>query len=567
MPTGVGCLFSRLRSCQLWLSVHVVVNQDSKTEARCKIETNPAPKGPLDGAAEQQPSRPAAAAATLGARRTPPKPATRQEELRLLINSRHPIITVETPEEARVEALLLDVAAELGVPLYEWSVTTGLAKAHGAPLYNTDSPEQGLANIALIQGDGIFLLKDFARYCDNDKICRRLRDLAEKFRTARRSIVLTAAKVELPADLEGNAMPFQLGLPEAEDLLPGVRQVLAELSRDERIASALDVPAMTQLAQNLVGLPEEEALRALRKSVLERGNSDAGLLDAVLETKREALKTEGLIETVRRDTSFMDVAGLEHLRDWIAKRKTALTPEGRRFGLVPPKGVLITGVQGCGKSLAARAVAGEWGFELARLDAGALYDKYVGESERRLRKALELAQKLAPLVLWIDEIEKAFASAGSSGDADAGLSQRLLATLLTWMQDRESGVFLAATSNNITILPPEMLRKGRFDEIFFVDLPNREVRAALFALHLKKRGRDATGFDLTKLAGASEGFSGAEIEQVIVASLYTAFNAKQQLTTEILLAEIQGTEPLSVTRAEEVQSTREWAKTRAVPAD
>ena len=240
MPTGVGCLFSRLRSCQLWLSVHVVVNQDSKTEARCKIETNPAPKGPLDGAAEQQPSRPAAAAATLGARRTPPKPATRQEELRLLINSRHPIITVETPEEARVEALLLDVAAELGVPLYEWSVTTGLAKAHGAPLYNTDSPEQGLANIALIQGDGIFLLKDFARYCDNDKICRRLRDLAEKFRTARRSIVLTAAKVELPADLEGNAMPFQLGLPEAEDLLPGVRQVLAELSRDERIASRHD---------------------------------------------------------------------------------------------------------------------------------------------------------------------------------------------------------------------------------------------------------------------------------------------------------------------------------------
>jgi SpoVK/Ycf46/Vps4 family AAA+-type ATPase len=487
--------------------------------------------------------------------------------LRLLINSRHPIITVETPEEDRVEALLLDVAAELGVPLYEWSVTTGLAKAHGAPLYNSDSPEQGLANITLIQGDGIFLLKDFARYCDNDKICRRLRDLAEKFRTMRRSIVLTAAKMELPRDLEGDAMPFELGLPEAEDLLPGVKQVLAELSRDRHIAIALDPATMTQLAQNLVGLPEEEALRALRKSVLERGKADAGLLDAVLETKREALKTEGLIETVRRDASFMDVAGLRHLRDWIAKRKNALTQEGRRFGLVPPKGVLITGVQGCGKSLAARAVAGEWGFELGRLDAGALYDKYVGESERRLHKALELAQRLAPLVLWIDEIEKAFASAGSSGDADAGLSQRLLATLLTWMQDRESGVFLAATSNNITVLPPEMLRKGRFDEIFFVDLPNREVRAALFALHLKKRGRDAAGFDLATLAGASEGFSGAEIEQIIVAGLYTAFDAKQQLTTEILLAEIQGTQPLSVTRAEEVQSIREWAKTRAVPAD
>jgi SpoVK/Ycf46/Vps4 family AAA+-type ATPase len=237
------------------------------------------------------------------------------------------------------------------------------------------------------------------------------------------------------------------------------------------------------------------------------------LLDAVMDAKREVLKTEGLIETVRRDASFADVAGLRRLREWIGKRKSALTAEGQRFGLVPPKGVLITGVQGCGKSLAARAVAGEWGYELARLDAGALYDKYVGESERRLHKALELAQKLAPMVLWIDEIEKAFASAGSSGDADAGLSQRLLATLLTWMQDRESGVFLAATSNNITILPPEMLRKGRFDEIFFVDLPNAEIRAALFGLHLKKRGRDAGAFDLGKLAAVSDGFSGAEIEQ------------------------------------------------------
>jgi SpoVK/Ycf46/Vps4 family AAA+-type ATPase len=234
---------------------------------------------------------------------------------------------------------------------------------------------------------------------------------------------------------------------------------------------------------------------------------------------------------------------------------------------VPPKGVLIMGVQGCGKSLAARAIAGEWGYELARLDAGALYDKFVGESEKRLRKALDLAQQLAPVVLWIDEIEKAFASAGSSGDADAGLSQRLLATLLTWMQDRESGVFLAATSNNITVLPPEMLRKGRFDEIFFVDLPNPQSRADLFALHLKKRGRDPSAFDLQRLAAASEGFSGAEIEQAIVSALYTAFSQKQPLSTDILLNEVRSTQPLSVTRAEEVAAIREWAKSRAVLAD
>jgi len=501
----------------------------------------------------------------------PVKPATarqnKHDELRLLVNSRHPIITVETPEEERLEQLALDVAAELAVPMYTWSVTAGLAKAHGAPIYNTESPEQAVANIALIQGDAIFLLKDFARYCENDRVCRRLRELAEKFRAERRSILITSAALQLPPDLRGDSIPFQLGFPTADDLLPGVKAVLAEMNRTQQLPMALDVTGITQLAQNLVGLPQEEAMRALRMCILARRRMDAGLLAAALDAKHDALRSEGLLETVRRDASFADVAGLRRLRDWIAKRKSALTPEGRRFGLEPPKGILITGVQGCGKSLAARSVAGEWGYEMARLDAGALYDKFIGESEKKLQKALELAQKLAPMVLWIDEIEKAFASAGSSGDADAGLSQRLLATLLTWMQDRESGVFLAATSNNISALPPEMLRKGRFDEIFFVDLPTTEVRSALFALHLKKRSRDVASFDLSTLATASEGFSGAEIEQAIVAGLYTAFAQKQQLSTDILLGEIRGTRPLSVTRAEDIQAVRDWAKTRAVPAD
>jgi SpoVK/Ycf46/Vps4 family AAA+-type ATPase len=328
-----------------------------------------------------------------------------------------------------------------------------------------------------------------------------------------------------------------------------------------------DAASIRRVAENLVGLEAEDAMRTLRKCLLARGKADAGLADAVKDAKRVALRKERLLEPVRRDASFADVAGLKRLREWLTKRHSAFTPEGQRFGLVPPKGVLITGVQGCGKSLAARATAGEWGIDLARLDAGALFDKFIGESEKRLHKALELSQKLAPMVLWIDEIEKAFASAGTSGDADAGLSQRLLATLLTWMQDREGGVFLAATSNNISALPPEMLRKGRFDEIFFVDLPDADVRAALFVLHLRKRGRDATAFDLTKLVAASEGFSGAEIEQAIAAGLYTAFSAKAQLSTDILLAEIQSTKPLSVTRAEDIQGVREWSKSRAVPAD
>lgn len=489
------------------------------------------------------------------------------DELRLLVNSRHPIISIETGEEERVEQLLSDVATELDVPLYTWSVTSGLARFHGAPLYNTETPEQALANIVTIQGDGIFLLKDFARYCDNDRICRRLRELAEKFRAVRRSIVITAASLQLPPDLLGDTVPYRFGLPTAEELLPAVKTVLAETAREHAFPTTLDVTGMERIARNLAGLPQEEAMRALRMCILARKCIDDGLLDAVLDAKREALRSDGLLETVRRDSSFNDIAGLQRLHDWIAKRKSALTPEGRRFGLEPPKGILITGVQGCGKSLAARSVTGEWGYDLARLDAGSLYDKFVGESEKKLHRALELAQKMAPMVPWIDEIEKAFASAGASGDADAGLSRRLLATLLTWMQDRESGVFLAATSNNITMLPPEMLRKGRFDEIFFVDLPKADVRATCFSLHLKKRGRDVSTFDLAALAAASEGFSGAEIEQSIVAGLFTAFGQKQPLTTEILLGEIRATQPLSVTRAEDIRAIRDWAKNRAVPAD
>jgi AAA+ superfamily predicted ATPase len=493
--------------------------------------------------------------------------AAKREDLRLLINSRHPVLTIETTEEDRVEQLLLEVATDLGVPLFTWSVTLGLARFHGAPIYNTEPPEAALSNIAAIQGDGIFLLKDFARYCENDKVCRRLRELAEQFRTARRSIIITAGAINLPPELAGESAPFRLGLPGPDELLVGVKQTLADLNRETRMACTLDSQALQKLATNLAGLPFTEAMRTLRRCVLEQGGANSALLDSVLEAKREVLRGEGLLETIRREASFGDIAGLIRLRDWISKRKSALTPEGQRFGLIPPKGILITGVQGCGKSLAARAVAGEWGFELARLDAGALYDKFIGESEKRLRKALDLAQKMSPLVLWIDEIEKAFASAGTSGEADAGLSQRLLAALLTWMQDRESGVFLAATSNNISALPPEMLRKGRFDEIFFVDLPSAAVRIDLFALHLKKRNRDPQIFDLQKLSTASEGFSGAEIEQAISSGLYSAFAAKQQLSSEILLAELRSTRPLSITRAEEVAAIREWAKTRATPVD
>ena len=491
----------------------------------------------------------------------------KRDELRLLVNSRHPLIAVETYEESRVEELLAEVAAELDVPLFVWSVTTGLMRRGTTqPIYQTEQPELALANIAQIRGDALFLLKDFARYLDQDRILRRMRELAQSFREVRRSIILSGPSLKLPAELNDQVAPFHLDLPDAGLLLPLVLETVATLRKQHPLKVELDAAGMRQLAQNLIGLTLDEARRTLTRCLLARNRADQAVLNEVLDAKRNALREEGVLEYVKTGPTFADVAGLTNLKEWLRQRRGALTPEGRKFGLEPPKGILITGVQGCGKSLAAKAVAAEWGLELAKLDAGSIYDKFIGESEKRFRKALEAAEQLAPIVLWIDEIEKGFASSTASADVDAGLSQRILATFLTWLQDRQSGVFIAATSNNISALPPELLRKGRFDEIFFVDLPDVASRAELFRIHLKRRGRDAASFDLEKLAAACDGFSGAEIEQSIISGLYTAFAAQQQLSTEILLAELRATRPLSVTRAEDIAALRAWARDRAVSA-
>lgn len=492
----------------------------------------------------------------------------KHDELRLLVNSRHPLIVVETSEEGRVEELLVLVAAELDIPLFTWSVTTGLVRRGAqAPIYGTEDPEQCLANIGQIRGDALFLLKDFVRYLERDRILRRLRELAAGFRDWRRSIILSAPVIKLPPELEDDAVPFHLELPGESLLLQTVQAALAEHGARAKLRVELDGEGMLALARSLAGLTLEEARRTLWKCLLRRNRADRTLVEDVLEAKRALLRQEGLLEYLKSNTGFGEVADLARLKEWLAKRRGALTPEGRRFGLEPPKGVLLTGVQGCGKSLCAKAIAAEWGLQLARLDAGSLYDKYIGESEKRLRKALELADRLAPLVLWIDEIEKGFAASTASADVDAGLSQRLLATFLTWLQDRQSGVFVAATSNDISALPPELLRKGRFDEIFFVDLPDTAAREQLFAIHLQKRGRDPAQFDLPALAAATEGFSGAEVEQLIVSALYSAFARKEKLSTEILLAEAAVTRPLAVTRAEDIARLRAWARDRAVPAN
>jgi SpoVK/Ycf46/Vps4 family AAA+-type ATPase len=492
----------------------------------------------------------------------------KRDALRLLVNSRSPIITVETSEESRVEELAAEVAAELDIPFFTWSVTSGvMRRGTDQPIYDTEDPEKALANIALMRGDGMFLLKDFARYFEQDRVLRRMRELAASFREVRRSVLISAPVLKLPPELEDEAVPFRLELPDALLLFKVVQGTLAELGTQFTLKVELDQEGQRQLARNLAGLTMEEARRTLARCLHARSRADAQTLGDVLEAKRALLQQQGVLEYLKADASFADVAGLANLKQWLRKRRGALTPEGKKFGLEPPKGILMIGVQGCGKSLAAKAVAGEWRLQLARLEAGALYDKYIGESEKRLRRSLDIAQQLAPVVLWIDEIEKGFAATTASADVDAGLTQRILASFLTWLQDRESGVFIVATSNDISALPPEVLRKGRFDEIFFVDLPDVAAREELFRIHLKRRGREPEMLDVSALAAASEGYSGAEIEQAIVSGMYTAFSQSQPLSTAVLLDELRATRPLSLTRREDIARLRDWARDRTVPAN
>jgi len=493
-----------------------------------------------------------------------PAPPLR-DDLRLLVHSHFPLIVAETTEEDRLEGLLVAISGELHIPLFVWTMTSGLA-LHGGqgPIYGSSQPASCLANLSMMHGDGVYLLKDAAKFLKDEVLVRALRDLAAKFNGARRSIVLCGAALEIPPEMADQVAHFHLGLPDHQALLDLVRQTLTDAAAQDGVHCPLDSGEQDRVAQALAGMTLEKARGTLRRCLIAGRTGPGELASHVMEEKRAALGGGNVLDFVKVDASFKDVAGLGGLRAWLVDRRSALTPEGQKFGLEPPRGVLITGVQGCGKSLCARAVAGEWGLQLARFDAGSLYDKYVGESEKRLRTVLETAEQMAPLVFWMDEIEKGFAS--GSAEADGGLSQRILGTFLTWMQEPHAGVFLAATSNNISKLPPELLRKGRFDEIFFVDLPAADERAAIFGLHLKKRGRDPKQFDLAALAAASEGFSGAEIEQSIVASLYAAFAKKAELSTEIITAELTHTVPLSVTRREDIEAIREWARDRTVPA-
>ncbi len=519
------------------------------------------------------------------------------ERLKILINSSTPIVVMETVEEMRAVGLVRDACAELNMAVFEWTIADGLVRsgshsptlpsanaqarlnaarrgvdlevpeAAKSAIYNTTDPVQALANMESIALEAVFILKDFHRHMESPVIVRRLRDVGQKFSANRRTVILTAPAIAMPSELTSLVEYLDLPLPDQPRLREIVDEVFKRLSRTHTLQQKLDAGGLDAIAANLRGLTEEESERAISQALVSRYALCLETVTDVLEAKKELLRHSGMLEFVDASQNLADVGGLGNLKQWLGQRQGAWEPSAKEFGLEPPKGVIILGVQGCGKSLCARAIAGEWKIPLVKLDTAAIFDKYIGETEKRIQKVFRVAEGLAPCVLWIDELEKVFAGSGpDSASVDAGVSSRILAAFLSWMQDRKAPVFVAATCNNVNALPPELIRKGRFDELFFVDLPNQAERKQVFSIQLKRRKRAPADFDLDRVATAARGFSGAEIDAAVQTALYSAFSGKQDLNTDHLLQALKTTVPLSTTRAEEIQQLRMWARERAVAA-
>ena len=488
----------------------------------------------------------------------------RFNDLEILIDSQYPIICIETHEEARAEDIVARICQNMGLPFFHWSATQGLTRQGEAQaVYKSNTAMEALNFIDSSSLDAVYLLKDLHRHFETPIMVRKLRDICHGFRQKRKSLILTAPSFDIPPELAKEVVFFELALPPVAELKKLVVQVVRSVSKRRKVAIEMDATTQRKLVQSLLGLTLSEAERVLTRAMVHDGKLAADDLPRILGAKKEKVSQSGLIDFFPHNESFGDIGGQKNLKKWLGLRKDAFSEEAKSFGIDPPRGVLLLGIQGCGKSLMAKAIARAWELPLLRLDTGALYSKFIGETESNVREAIRLAESLAPVVLWIDEIEKAF-TAPNGSDADGGVSARLLGTFLSWLQEKKAPVFVVATANNISLLPPELLRKGRFDEIFFVDLPKPQERAEIFRLHLQQRKRDPASFDLPALAAAAEGFSGAEIEQGIVSALYAAFSDRRDLTTDDILQELKTTRPLSLTMKEQIDQMRCWAEGRTV---
>lgn len=481
------------------------------------------------------------------------------------LRARFPLIWLQTHEEERALASLLRVrdavAQKKDIGLYVWSATRGLRDRDDREVapQTAGDPVMALEHVFQSEVEAIYVFLDMHRHF-TPVIERLVRDAVWKVRHTRKSLVFVGAQATVPEDLSADATLLFYPTPGADEMEHLVNTVSA--------AEGLPAPegrARDRLARALLGLTRREAERVLRRAIANRGTLDAGCTDEVLAEKEQLVRKEGILEFCRPGTGFAGVGGLEPLKKWFTQRRQAFDPAGQRFGLRPPRGVVLAGVPGCGKSLSAKALAADWEVPLLHLDLGKVYGSLLGESEDRLRRALATAEAVSPCVLWLDELEKAFSGLGNA--RDNGVARRLFGTFLTWLEDRAAPVFVAATANDIERLPPEFLRKGRFDEIFFVGLPGQSERESIFKVHLAKRGRDPANFDLAALAKASGGYSGAEIEAAVVDGLYRAFEDDARPLAEAdICAALETVVPLSKLRAGDIARMEAWAAANARPA-
>lgn len=517
-------------------------------------------------------------------------PAVRafQRTLANLLRARFSFLYVSTWEENRILALIHEVAREAALvrtprKVYEWSLTSGLTC--GGKAVNCGSGEHAGLNvldyIARCAEPAVFVLKDFHVYfgahgrAPDIRVVRRIRDLVPNLKQSAspKNVVFVSPCLVLPSDLEKDVTIVEFGLPDFAE----IRAVLDELIEANRPSGRVAIDVTDEEKERLVkaalGLTLYEAENAFARAMVEDGKLNIQDVDIILEEKRQTIRKSGILEVINSPLNIGDVGGLQNLKRWLAKRNKSWLDAAARYGLPAPKGVLITGVPGCGKSLIAKAVAAMWHVPLLRLDVGKIFAGIVGSSEENMRRAIQTAEAIAPCVLWIDEIEKGFGGVtGPSGDS--GTSTRIFATFLTWMQEKTQAVFVVATANNIAALPPEMMRKGRFDEIFFVDLPTRSERREILRVHLRRRLQDpevrgsfkVDEATLDRLADATEGFVGAELEQAVIAGLFEAFHENRSVRMEDFLHAVALTVPLSVTQAEQIHALRAWANVRAVAA-
>jgi len=494
-----------------------------------------------------------------------------RDEIELLIRARYPIIYLVTWEELRVRELIGSIASQRGKKLYEWTVTTGMTPA-GTSIQSQKGRNQASRDplVALDQiidevEPSLFVLYDFHPFLqkNNYAVIRRLKEIGIHLKNSYKTVILAGPVLEVPPELEKEITVIDLPLPGVPELAGLLDRIVSEVNENHQLAVALSTDGREQLLKAALGLTLTEAENVFAKILVNDGRLDEDDIPHVFAEKRQILRKSGLLEYYETQEQFAHVGGMSNLKDWLRVRQAALSDKARDFGLPAPKGVLMLGVQGCGKSLCAKAVAALWQLPLLRLDVGRMFGSLVGSSEENMRRALSIAESVAPAILWLDEIDKALAGAGGSGGSDGGTTARVFGTLLTWLSEKTSPVFVIATANNISRLPPELLRKGRFDEIFFVDLPLVVERAEIVRIHLAKRDRDPEQFDLQRIAKAAVGFSGAEIEESIISALFEVFNAGRKLATDDVLRAISETVPLSRTMDEVLAGLRDWADGRA----